>query len=103
MPQITSAGTYQDGELVYFDVVYADPGQDAQGFGFTGSDGNRWVEGTYPFSSPGRGIAGPDRIAYPLDLGCGTASQHKAEIEAWVYDTAGISSQPVFIDLSCKA
>jgi eukaryotic-like serine/threonine-protein kinase len=103
VPQITSAGTYQDGELVYFDVVYADPGQDAQGFGFTGSDGNRWVEGTYPFSSPGRGIAGPDRIAYPLNLGCGTASQHKAEIEAWVYDTAGISSQPVFIDLSCKS
>ena len=103
VPQITSAGTYQDGEWVYFDVDYADPGQDAQGFGFTGSDGNRWVEGSYPFSSPGRGIAGPDSIAYPLNLGCGTARQHTAEIEAWVYDTAEISSQPVFIDLSCEA
>ncbi len=103
VPQITSAGTYQDGEWVYFDVDYADPGQDAQGFGFTGSDGNRWVEGTYPFSSPGRGIVGPDSIAYPLNLGCGTARQHTAEIEAWVYDTAGISSQPVSIDLSCEA
>ncbi len=103
VPQITSAGTYQDGEWVYFDLVYADPGQDAQGFGFTGSDGHRWVEGSYPFSSPGRGIVGPDSIAYPLNLGCGTASQHKAEIEAWVYDTAGTSSQPVFIDLSCQA
>ena len=103
VPQILSAGTYQEGEVVYFDVDYADPGQDAQGFGFTGSDGNRWVEGTYPFSSPGRGIVGPDSIAYPLNLGCGTARQHTAEIEAWVYDTAGISSQPVFIDLSCQA
>ena len=102
MPQTTSAGIYQEGAWVYFDVEYADPGQDAQGFGFRGSDGNRWVEGTYPFSSPGRGVVGPDSIAYPLNLGCGTPSQHKAEIEAWVYDTAGIS-QPVFIDLSCKA
>lgn len=102
MPQITSAGTYQHGARVYFDVQYADPGNDAQGFGFTGSDGHRWVEGSYPFSSPGRGIVGPDSIAYPVNLGCGTASQHEAEIEAWVYDTAGTSSQPVFIDISCE-
>jgi hypothetical protein len=59
------------------------------------------VEGSHPFSSPGRGITGPDSIAYPLNLECGTAKQHKAEIEAWIYDIAGISSQPVVIDLSC--
>jgi hypothetical protein len=103
LPRITSTGTYQRGTWVYFDVYYADPGQDAQGFGFTGSNGNRWVEGSYPFSSPGRGIVGTDSVAYPLNLGCGTTSQHKAEIEAWIYDTAGITSQPVVIDLSCRA
>ena len=103
MPRITSAGTYRQGEWVYFDVHYADPGKDAKGFGFTGSNGNRWVEGSYPFSSPGRGIVGADSITYPVNLGCGTPSQHKAEIEAWIYDTAGITSQPVIIDLSCQA
>ena len=82
---------------VYFDVQYADPGNDARGFGFMGVNGSRWVEATYPFSSPDQGIAGPESIAYPLDLECGTARQHGAEVEAWIYDTAGQSSQPVRI------
>jgi serine/threonine protein kinase len=102
VPRITSVGTYQQGTLVYFDVQYADPGQDAQGFGFTGSDGQHWVEGRYPFSSPGDGIVGPDSIAYPLDLECGTARQHTAEVEAWIYDAAGVSSQPAVINLACR-
>jgi serine/threonine protein kinase len=101
VPQITSVGTYQQGDWVYFDVHYADPGKDAQGFGFLGVSGSRWVEATYPFSSPDRGIVGPDSIAYPLNLECGTAEQHDAEIEAWIYDTAGASSQPVTIHLIC--
>jgi hypothetical protein len=42
-------------------------------------------------------------VAYPLDLQCGTANQHKAEIEAWIYDTAGASSAPAVINLSCSA
>lgn len=95
--------TYREGVRVYFDVHYADPGNDAQGFGFTGSNGNRWAEGTYPFSSPGAGIVGPDSIAYPLNLACGTARQHAAEIEVWIYDAAGASSQPAVIHLSCTA
>jgi eukaryotic-like serine/threonine-protein kinase len=103
VPQITSVGTYQQGVWVYFDVHYADPGNDAQGFGFTGVNGSRWADESYPFSSPGRGIAGPDSIAYPLDLECGTPLQHTAEIEAWIYDTAGESSQPVTIQLACPA
>jgi hypothetical protein len=94
-------GTYREGAWVYFEIHYADPGKDARGFGFTGSNGDTWVEGTYPFASPGRGIVGPDSIAYPLDLACGTASHHKAHIEAWIYDTAGISSAPAVIDLAC--
>jgi hypothetical protein len=94
-------GTYQRGRWVYFDVHYADPGQDAQGFGFMGVNGSRWVEETYPFSSPGRGILGPDSVTYPLNLECGTARPHQAEIEAWIYDTAAALSQPVVIRLAC--
>jgi eukaryotic-like serine/threonine-protein kinase len=103
VPRITRVGTYQQGTWVYFDVHYADPGQDAQGFGFTGSDGQRWVEGLYPFSSPHGGIVGPDSIAYPLDLDCGTTRQHTAEVEAWIYDAAGVSSQPGVINLACTS
>jgi hypothetical protein len=101
VPRITSAGTYQKGVWVYFDVHYADPGHDALGFGFTGSNGDRWAEGSYPLSSPDGGVVGPDSIAYPLDLECGTARQHTAEIEAWIYDAAGTAGQPVVIHLAC--
>jgi hypothetical protein len=103
VPQITSVSTYQQGTWVYFDVQYADPGNDAQGFGFMGSNGNRWSEETYPFSSPGRGIVGLDSVAYPLNLACGTARARAAEIEVWIYDAAGSSSQPAVIHLACTA
>jgi hypothetical protein len=93
--------TYQQGVWVSFDVQYADPGNDAQGFGFMGSNGDRWIEETYPFASPGRGIVGPDSVAYPLNLACGTARQHAAEIEVWIYDAAGASSLPAVIHLTC--
>jgi len=101
-PQITSVGTYQQGVWVYFDVHYADPGQDAQGFGFMGVNGFHPVAETYPFASPGGGVAAPDSVAYPLDLECGTAEQHTAEVEAWIYDTAGARSEPVMIHLDCQ-
>jgi hypothetical protein len=94
-------GIYQQGVWVYFDVHYADPAHDAAGFGFLGVDGSRWVEETHPFSSPGPGIVGPESIAYPLNLECGTAQPHDAEIEAWIYDTAAARSQPVVIRLAC--
>jgi len=102
-PEITGSATYREGTSVYFDVQYADPGNDARGFGFMGVNGSRWMEATYPFSSPDEGIAGPGNIAYPLDLECGTAGQHVAEVEAWIYDTAGQSSQPVRISLACPS
>ena len=63
--------------------------------------GSRWVEETYPFSSPDHGIVGPDSVAYPLDLECGTAQQHGAEVEAWIYDAAAARSQPVVIYQHC--
>jgi eukaryotic-like serine/threonine-protein kinase len=102
-PEITGSATYREGTWVYFDVHYEDPGNDARGFGFMGVNGSRWMEATYPFSSPAEGIAGPDSIAYPLDLECGTARQHVAEVEAWIYDAAGQSSQPVQISLACPS
>ena len=64
-------------------------------------NGSHSVEAAYPFSSPDQGIAGPGSIAYPINLGCGTTRQHAAELEAWIYDTAGRSSQPVTITLAC--
>ena len=100
-PEITGARTYAEGVRVYFDVQYADPGNDARGFGFMGVNGSRWMEATYPFSSPDEGIAGPDSIAYPVNLECGTTRQHAAEVEAWIYDAAGQTSQPVVIRLAC--
>ena len=102
-PQITGTGTYQEGSQIYFAVRYADPGNDARGFGFMGVNGSRWIDATYTFSSPDQGIAEPGSIAYPIDLQCGTARQHGAEVEAWIYDTAGQSSQPVTISLACPS
>jgi hypothetical protein len=67
-----------------------------------GSLGSRWLEETYPFSDPHRGIVGPGSVAYPFDLGCGTPGQGEAEVEAWIYDAAGASSAPVVIDLACQ-
>lgn len=101
VPQITTVGTYQQGTWVYFDIGYADPGHDAQGFGFMGVNGSSWVAETLPFSSPGSGIIGADSIAYPLDLECGTSLQHQAEVEVWIFDTAGARYQPAVIHLAC--
>ena len=101
VPQITSVSTYQQGTWVYFDVHYADPGQDAQGFGFMGVDGFRWVEASYPFARPHRGIVGTDSVAYPLNLECGTDHQRQAEIEVWIYDMTAARSQPVVVNLAC--
>jgi eukaryotic-like serine/threonine-protein kinase len=103
VPRITSVSTYRRGAWVYFDLHYADPGKDAQGFGLEGRNGTSWVTESYPFASPNRGIVGVRSVAYPLDLQCGTANQHKAEIDAWIYDTAGASSAPAVINLSCSA
>jgi serine/threonine protein kinase len=101
VPQITSVGTYTQGELVYFDIDYSDPGNNAEGFGFVGVDGSGWAEETHPFSSPSYGIVGTDSIAYPFNEECGTAQQYESFVEAWIYDTAGDRSTPVVIHLVC--
>jgi len=101
VPVITSVGTYTKGVLVYFDIHYADPGNDAEGFGFVGVNGSGWAEENHPFSSPSYGIVGPDSIAYPFNEACGTAQQYDSYVEAWIYDTAGDRSKPVVIHLVC--
>jgi hypothetical protein len=103
VPQITGVSTYTNGVEVYFVIDYADPGHNAEGFGFAGIDGSGWAEEQHPFSSPSYGIAGPDSIAYPFNLGCGTANQlAQSYVKAWIYDTAGADSAPVDIELVCS-
>ena len=36
VPEITGVGQHTQGVLVYFDIQYADPGNNAEGFGFVG-------------------------------------------------------------------
>jgi hypothetical protein len=103
VPEITSVGTYTQGALVYFDIHYADPGNDAEGFGFVGVNGSGWAEENHPFTSPSYGIVGPGSIAYPFNEACGTAQQSDSYVEAWIYDTAGDRSTPVVIHLVCAS
>jgi serine/threonine-protein kinase len=101
VPEITSVGTYTQGVLVYFDIHYANPGNDAEGFGFVGVNGSGWAEENHPFTSPSYGIVGTDSIAYPFNEACGTAQQYDSYVEAWIYDSAGDRSTPVVIHLVC--
>jgi eukaryotic-like serine/threonine-protein kinase len=55
----------------------------------------------HPFSSPSYGIVGHDRIDYPFNLGCGTAHQVNSYVEAWIYDSQGLRSNPVDVALTC--
>ena len=101
VPEITSVSTYTQGVLVYFDIHYADPGNDAEGFGFMGVNGSGWAEENHPFTSPSYGIVGTDSIAYPFNEACGTPQQYDSYVEAWIYDAAGDRSTPVIIHLVC--
>ena len=101
VPQITSVTTYQKGVLVYFDIQYSNPGNNAEGFGFVGINGAGWAEENHPFTSPSYGIVGTDSISYPFNLACGPAQQQDSWVQAWIYDTAGVRSTPVDIHLVC--
>lgn len=102
MPQIASVSTYTNGVEVYFLIDYTDANNDAEGFGFVGINGSGWAEEQHPFSSPSYGIVGHDSIAYPFNLGCGTANQvPQSYVKAWIYDTAGADSSPADIKLVC--
>ena len=103
VPEITDVTTYQQGELVYFKITYADPGNDAQGFGFVGVNGSGWAEENHPFSDPSYGVVGPGTVAYPFNLECGTDQAYQSQVQAWIYDTAGDRSEPVTIELACDS
>jgi Protein kinase domain len=100
-PHITSAFTYQEGQMMYFEIFYSDPGKDAEGFGFVGVDGSEWPERNYSFSSPGPGIVEAGSVAYPLNQACGTGLEYASNVEVWINDTAGTRSQPIVIHLAC--
>jgi serine/threonine protein kinase len=102
VPEITRVETHTQGVLVYFDIQYSDPGNDAEGFGFVGVNGAGWAEENHPFTSPSYGIVGTDSISYPFNEDCGTAQQYDSYVQAWIYDTAGGRSTPVVIHLVCN-
>jgi hypothetical protein len=100
---ITQVTTYTQGVFVYFKITYADPGNNAEGFGFVGVNGSGWAEETHPFSSSSYGIVGPNSIAYPFNQECGTEEQTDSYVQAWIYDTAGDLTKPVTIHLVCTS
>jgi hypothetical protein len=87
--------------MVFFEIFYSDPDQDAEGFGFVGVEGSDWPEQTYSFSSPANGIVEAGSVAYPLNQACGTGLEYASSVKAWIYDSAGERSQPVVIHLAC--
>ncbi len=87
--------------MVYFEISYSDPGQDAAGFGFVGVQESDLPRQLISFSSPGPGIVEPNTIAYPLDQGCGSSVEYTSSVKAWIYDKAGGHSKPVIIHLAC--
>jgi len=87
--------------MVYFDIDYTDPGNDAAGFGFVGVNGSGQREENYPFSSPSSGIIEPGSITYSFNQECGTTRQHASDVEVWVDDSAGTRSNSRVIHLAC--
>jgi hypothetical protein len=100
-PHITGHFTYQQNDMVYFEISYSDPGHEAAGFGFVGVEGSDWPEQHYSFSDPADGIVEANSISYPLNQGCGTGFEYTSTVKAWIYDSAGIRSKPVIIHLAC--
>jgi protein kinase-like protein len=102
VPTIIRTSIYQQGQLVFFEIFYSDPGHDAAGFGFVGvQESGDLPERVIPFSSPGPGIVEANTIAYPLDQGCNGNVEFTSSVKAWIYDKAGARSKPVIIHLAC--
>jgi Protein kinase domain len=100
-PRITGTFTYQQHEMVYFEISYSDPGHHAAGFGFVGVEGSDWPEQYHSFSNPAAGIVEANSIYYPLNQGCGTGLEYTSTVKAWIYDSDGNRSKPVIIHLAC--
>ena len=100
-PRITGTFTYQQDQMVYFEISYSDPGHHAAGFGFVGVEGSDWPEQYHSFSNPAAGIVEANSIYYPLNQGCGTGLEYTSTVKAWIYDSDGNRSKPVIIHLAC--
>ena len=79
------------------------PDNDAEGFGFRGINGSGWAQESHPFSSPSYGRVFPERVEYPFNHGCGTASETESDVAAWIYDSTARRSPPIATHLSCTA
>jgi hypothetical protein len=101
-PRITGTFTYQQDEMVYFEISYSDPGHNAAGFGFVGVQGSDLRKQDHLFSSPANGIIAGNSIAYPLEQGCGTGLEYTSTVKAWIYNKDGVRSKPVIIHLACR-
>ncbi|MDQ2815111.1 MAG: protein kinase [Actinomycetota bacterium] len=100
-PVITGVYTYQQAEMMYFDIYYTDPGNNAAGFGFVGVNGTSLGQQNYLFSNPGDGIIEPGSITYSLTQACVTGQPRTSSVKVWVYDTAGTRSNTKTVSLSC--
>jgi serine/threonine protein kinase len=101
-PVITGVYTYQQDQMMYFDIYYTDPGNNAAGFGFVGVNGTSLGQQSYPFSRPGDGIVEPGSITYSFNQACGTGQPRTSSVKVWVYDTAGTRSNYKTVPLSCE-
>jgi Protein kinase domain len=101
-PVITGVYTYQQDQMIYFDIYYTDPGNNAAGFGFVGINGTSLGPRSYPFSSPGDGIVEPGSITYSINEACGAGQPHTSWVRVWVYDTANARSNYRNVTLSCE-
>jgi murein DD-endopeptidase MepM/ murein hydrolase activator NlpD len=100
-PEITRVETFREGDLVFFRLFYTDPNNDATGFGFRGANGSGWAEATFPFSSPSFGRVSPGIVEYPFNHLCETGPVYESDVEAWIYDSAGLISPSVTVHLAC--
>jgi hypothetical protein len=101
-PEITRVETFREGDLVFFRLFYTDPNNDAVGFGFRGAHGSPWAEETHPFSDPSFGRVSPGIVEYPFNHLCETGPAYESDVEAWIYDSAGLISPSVTVHLACS-
>ena len=103
-PRIIRTSTYEQGDMVFFELFYSDPGHDAAGFSFVGVDESDGLpKHVIPSSRPGPGVVETGFISYPLNQGCGTGQEYTSSVKAWIYDKTGARSKPVVIHLACTS
>ncbi len=102
-PEIVRAETFREGDLVFLRLIFTDPNNDAEGFGFRAAKGSGWAEETHPFSSPSYGRVLQGQIEYPFNHGCEIGPAIESDVEAWIYDSSGLVSPSVTVHLACQS